>query len=154
MCRRWVPNHESVMFNQKSHHETHRLSRRNRRGVAAVELAVCLPVIVLMVVATIEACSMVFLKQSLTAAAYEGVRTALVERATSGDVQAVCNQILLDRRVDGGTVSVNPSNIEALRPGDFVNVTVSAPCDRNTVVPNGFYRRRTLTTTASMMIEL
>ena len=48
------------------------------RGVAAAELAVCLPVIVLIVIATIEACSALFLKQSLTAAAYEGVRTAIV----------------------------------------------------------------------------
>ena len=58
-------------------------SRRNRRGVAAAELAVCLPVIVMLVMATIEACSALFLKQSLTAAAYEGVRTALEESATT-----------------------------------------------------------------------
>ena len=57
--------------------------RRKARGVAAAELAVCLPIVVLMVIATIEACSAVFLKQSLTVAAYEGVRTALEEGATA-----------------------------------------------------------------------
>lgn len=32
---------------------------RNRRGVAAVEFAVCLPIIAVLVIGTIEACSMV-----------------------------------------------------------------------------------------------
>src|SRR5687768_4404197 len=90
--------------------------RRKRGGVAAAELAVCLPVVVLLVIATIEACSAVFLKQSLTVAAYEGVRTALVEGATVGTVQAKCNQILSDRRIEGATVQVQPADIASLRP--------------------------------------
>jgi Flp pilus assembly protein TadG len=129
-------------------------NRRTRLGVAATELAVCLPVIVLLVVATIEACSMVFVKQSLTVSAYEGVRTALVKGATASDVQATCDQILRDRNIVGGTVVVTPPNIQSLNPGEYVDVTVSAPCDQNTIVPNGFYRGRDLSATASMMIEL
>jgi Flp pilus assembly protein TadG len=127
--------------------------RRKSRGVAAAELAVCLPVVVLLVVATIESCSAIFLQQSLTVAAYEGVRTAIEKGATSTNVQTVCNQILADRRVRKSRVSVNPSNIAPLNPGDFVNVTVSAPCAPNSPVPTVFFRGRTLTTTASMMIE-
>jgi Flp pilus assembly protein TadG len=127
--------------------------RRNARGVAAAELAVCLPIVVLMVLATIEACSAVFLKQSLTVAAYEGVRTALEEGATAKNVRDTCNQILADRRVKGGSVRVRPANIDALQPGDFVDITVSAPAAANSVVPANFYRGRTLSATASMMIE-
>ncbi len=123
------------------------------RGVAAAELAVCLPVVVLIVIATIEACSALFLKQSLTVAAYEGVRTALAERQTAGSVQAACNQVLSDRKVRDGKVTISPSNIAALQPGDFINVTVSAPCATNSVVPTTFYRGRTLQATASMMVE-
>lgn len=128
---------------------------RNRalRGVAAAELAVCLPVVVLMVFATIEACSALFLKQSLTAAAYEGVRTAIVQAATTADVQAACNQILADRKIKNATVSINPSAFSNLTPGEFVAVTVSAPCASNSLVPTTFYRGRTLTATATMMIE-
>jgi Flp pilus assembly protein TadG len=127
--------------------------KRSRSGVAAAELAVCLPIIVLLVVATIEACSMVFLKQSLTIAAYEGVRTAIMPNATEAQVKAACNQILADRRIDGGVVIIKPTNIAALNPGDYVDVTVTAPCGSNTVVPNTFYRGRTLSASASMMIE-
>jgi Flp pilus assembly protein TadG len=126
---------------------------RTARGVAAAELAVCLPIVVLMVIATIEACSAVFLKQSLTVAAYEGVRTALEEEATAKDVRATCDRILADRRVKKASVRVRPSNIDALQPGDYVDITVSAPAAANSVVPANFYRGRTLSATASMMIE-
>lgn len=126
---------------------------RKRRGVATVELALCLPIIVLLVVGAIEACSMIFLKQSLAIAAYEGARTALIPNATAIQVQAACQQILKDRKVVGATVTVKPLDIAALIPGEMIDVTVSAPCSINTVVPNEFYRGKTLTTSASMMVE-
>jgi Flp pilus assembly protein TadG len=124
-----------------------------RLGVAAAELAVCLPIVVLLVIATIEACSALFLKQALTAAAYEGVRTAIEEGATTTIVQNACNQILADRKIQNAKVTIKPANIAALNPGEFVDVTVSAPCNSNSAVPTAFYRGRTLSATASMMIE-
>jgi len=126
---------------------------QTRCGIATVELAVCLPVVVLLVVATIEACSMVFLKQSLSVAAYEGVRTAITAGATSKDVLTTCNQILKDRHVEGATVTITPQQFEQLNPGQYVDVSVSAPCGANGVVPNKFYRGKTLTAKTSMMIE-
>jgi Flp pilus assembly protein TadG len=126
---------------------------RKSRGVAAAELAVCLPVVVLIVIATIEACSALFLKQSLTAAAYEGVRTAIEKNGTNTTVQTACDQILADRRIDGAKVTVNPADKSALKPGEYISVTVSAPCAPNSLVPTTFYRGRTLSATASMMIE-
>jgi Flp pilus assembly protein TadG len=126
---------------------------RFRTGVAAAELAVCLPVVVLLVVATIEACSMVFLKQSLSVTAYEGVRTAIAAGATEDDVRKTCNQILTDRHVEGATITIQPRNIATLNPGEFIDVTVSAPCANNAVLPIKFYRGKTLSATASMMME-
>lgn len=109
--------------------------------------------IVLLVLGTIEACSMIFLKQTLSIAAYEGARTAIIPGKTKADVTAACMQVLAERKVTGGTVTVKPSDIPALNPGDYVDVTVSAPCNVNSVVPNKFYRGRTLSAKASMMIE-
>jgi Flp pilus assembly protein TadG len=126
---------------------------REKRGVAAAELAVCLPVVVLLVIATIEACSAIFLKQSLTVAAYEGVRTALEEGSTASAVQATCNQILSDRKVQEASVTLTPSDMSVLQPGEYIDVTVSAPCDTNSLVPTSFYRGRQMSATASMMIE-
>lgn len=136
-----------------SNHSPGSLQRSRRRGVAATEFAVCLPIIVLLVLGTIEACSMVFLKQSLAVAAYEGARTAIIPNATADQVKAACEQVLKDRDIDGGTVTIKPSNIDSLAPGDFVDVTVSAPCNANSIVPNKFYKGRTLSSKASMMIE-
>ena len=130
---------------------TNRSSKR--RGVAAAELAVCLPVVVLLVVATIESCSALFLKQSLTVAAYEGVRTSIENGATTASVHTACNRILADRRIQDAQVTLNPATISSLKPGDFIDVTVSAPCTSNSPVPTTFFRGRTLTATASMMIE-
>lgn len=97
---------------------------------------------------------MIFLKQSLTVASYEGIRTALEERAVAADVRRACQQVLTDRRVQGGAISVNPVDFENLAPGEFISVTITAPADSNSVVPGSFYRGRTLTSTATMMKEL
>lgn len=139
----------------KERHAANRrlLRRRKARGVAAAELAVCLPVIVLIVMATIEACSALFLKQSLTVAAYEGVRAAIDETATTTSIQAACNQILADRKIKDATIKISPANIDSLNPGDYVDITVSAPCTSNSLVPATFYRGKTLSAKASMMME-
>jgi len=130
-------------------------SRSNYRpGVAAAEFAVCLPVIVLLVLGMIECCTMIFLKQSLTVASYEGVRTALEERAVSTDVLRTSQQILTQRRVQGGTIAVSPNNIPAVPAGQFITVTVTAPADRNSVIPGSFFRGQILSASATMMKEL
>ncbi len=125
-----------------------------RRGVAATEFAVCLPVIVLLILGTLECCTMIFLKQSLTIAAYEGVRTALEDGAVTTDVRRTSQQILTQRRVQGGTTAVNPNNIPAVPTGQYITVTVTAPADRNSVIPGSFFRGRVLSGSATMMKEL
>jgi Flp pilus assembly protein TadG len=136
---------------------TYRSSRRalstSRRGVAASELAVCLPVLVLLVLAMIEACTMIFLKQSLTIAAYEGARMSLAQEADDADVQAAADGVLRDRRVQGARVTIRPADITRVAPGEYIEVTVSAPTDPNSVIPGSFLRGRTLSATAVMMKE-
>ena len=109
---------------------------------------------VLLVLAMIESCTMVFLKQSVSIAAYEGVRTALLEDAGATDVRRTSQQILTDRRVRGGTVTINPVNFQALSVGEFIEVTVSAPADLNSVIPGNFFRGKTLSARVSMMKEI
>jgi Flp pilus assembly protein TadG len=127
--------------------------RKKRRGVAAAELAVCLPVIVLLVLGTMEACTMIFLKQSLTVASYEGARMALADGATSQDVQDTCEDVLSDRRVSNARVTITPSNLATVQPGEYVTITISAPSDSNAILRNMFYRGKTITASASMMNE-
>lgn len=129
-----------------------RVRPRKCRGVAAAELAACLPVVVLIVLATIEACTMIFLRQSLAIAAYEGARTAVQQNATFADVARSTQAILAERRVSSGSTVVSP-DLATARPGDYVEITVSAPASGNSVVPISFYLGRTLSASATMMKE-
>ena len=129
-----------------------RRSRRRRDGVAAVEFAMCLPIIILLVLGANEAATMIFLKQSLSVAAYEGARTAVVPDATTADVVATCQRILADRRVSAATIEVTPS-VEDASIGEFMEVTVTAPCNDNTILTGRFFRDKQLSGSADFMKE-
>jgi Flp pilus assembly protein TadG len=132
---------------------SHHLNRGSRRAVAASELAVCLPILVLLVLAMIESCTMIFLKQSLTVAAYEGIRTAIEPDSTSANIEAACNAVLADRRVNDAKITITPSNFASIARGQYITVTVSAPAGKNSVIPGSFFSGRTLAGSATMMKE-
>ena len=124
-----------------------------RRGVAAAEFAVCLPVIVLLVLAMIESCTMIFLKQSVTIAAYEGARIAVSENPTVADVRQASQQVIADRGVQNATITITPNNFRALAVGEYIEISVSAPANDNSVIPGNFFLGKTLTGKARMMKE-
>jgi hypothetical protein len=107
----------------------------------------------LFVFATIEACTMIYLKQSVTIAAYEGSRTALLPGATSSNVTTDVNQVLSDRKVKGGAPAITPSNIETVPVGDYIRIEVTAPCEQNTLLGTWFYAGRSVTGAAEIMKE-
>ena len=134
--------------------KTGALARRLRhRGAALVEMAVILPVFVLIVLATIEATSMIFLRQTLEIAAYEGARVALVPGSDAGNVVAGCNQILDARGVAGTTITVSPSDFDSQPYGTPIRVEVTADCSANSVVSPWFYVGRSTTADVTMMKE-
>jgi Flp pilus assembly protein TadG len=123
-----------------------------RRGAALVEFVVCLPIFVLLVMATIEACEMIYLQQSLNIAAYEGTRVALVPGSESSNVQAACDELLKYRGVKKATVTITPKKFSTAAYGTYIAVTVTASCDQNNVFP-WFFTGRTLTGRVEMMKE-
>lgn len=127
--------------------------RRQRRGLSTVELAVCLPVITLIVFASIEACSMVFLQQSLQTTAYETARFAVAPRSVSATALDRGDQILADRRVKSATIELDPVDMEATDEGTLVVARVSAPLDANRLLPRFFYGNQQLTAEVTMMRE-
>ena len=64
-----------------------RFKRTESKGAAIMELAVCLPLLVTLTMATVEACAMIYLKQTLKIAAFEGARIGLIP--SSGSVNIV-----------------------------------------------------------------
>ena len=123
--------------------------RSSRRGAVLVEFAVCLPVIVTIVFGTIEACEMIHLKRSVTQAAYEGARTAIVPGTTAGQAQLAVQQLLDDRSITGSTISISPTSTIAAAPGTYIAVDVMAP-----VSGNAFSSLLTSASTVSAHVEM
>lgn len=110
-----------------------------RRGAALVELAVCLPVLILLVFATLETCSAIFLKQTLQIASYEAVRVAVRDGATSAGAISAATQILDDRQIKGYDISIVPAEVEQAEEGTAVVVRITAPCAANLTAATSFF---------------
>jgi Flp pilus assembly protein TadG len=128
-------------------------TKRKRRGSALTEFALVLPLLVLILFATVETCSMIHLQQALKVATYEGARVSLIPGTTPANVEAAVKQVLSDRRISGGNVSVTPTDYPKQTPGTFIKVTTTAPAKGNSLVGAWFYGGRTLTTSVEMMKE-
>jgi len=127
--------------------------RARRDATAVIELAVCLPVIVVLVFAAIESCSMIFVTQALHAAAYEGARVAIQRTGGTAATEQMSRQILDGHGVAGATIACEPANVAAVASGVPITVTVSAPCDANRLSPVFFFGARNLEAKVSMVKE-
>lgn len=90
-----------------------------------------MPVIMVMIFGTLEACEIILLKQSITVAAYEGARTALVPDTEAISAEAVCLQVLSDRNVTNATITITPFDLSNVEPGEYISVDIIAPTAGN-----------------------
>lgn len=112
-----------------------------------------LPIFAMIVLGTIEACNVIFLKQSCEIAAYEGVRATLIKGTTTASVTARINSILTQRNVNGATITINPTAFGTASYGTNITVNISAPCNQNTLFPGWFYGGRNVVGEVVMMKE-
>ena len=86
-----------------------------------------LPVVLVLVFGSIEVANGVFLKQSLTVAAYEGARAATRAGGTTAQAQERIREVLVNRGIENETITITPAvNADTAR-GTTVRVTVAAP---------------------------
>ncbi len=121
--------------------------------MAAVELAICLPLMVIFTFASIELCSAIYLRQTLTIAAYEGARVACHPQGMTSDAQAAAQRILDERHINGGTIATNPSNFNGVAKGTVIQVSVTAPAGANSLLRFGLFGSSQLTADCSMRKE-
>lgn len=131
----------------------HNLRHNRRRGAVIVEMAFTLPVFALIVLASIEASSMIFLKQSLEIAAYEGARIAIVPGSDNGNVQAGCQQILSARSVVVDSIAVTPIDFDTHPYGTPIRVEITASCIDNCLISPWFYVNKSISADVTMMKE-
>ena len=137
----------------RKNHKLRNCQADRRRGVAVSELAVCMPVLVLILLGTIESCAMIFLQQSLSIAAYEGARISLVPNAKVANVEYQCELILKGRGVNGATAKVTPFDFSKAPEGSWIKVETSAPFNSNSLVGGWIFSGRTSNASVQMMKE-
>lgn len=111
-------------------------SPEQRSGAAAVEVAVSLPLFLALVFGVIEANNAIFLKEALTAAAYETANVASAVGGTSSVAVQRGNGVLTLLGVSSGTVTVSPAITANTPSGTLITVTCTAPLGSNT--PTGW----------------
>lgn len=127
----------------------HRCSCHKRRGSALVEMALVLPVMLVITLGSIESANAIFLKQCLTSIAYEGARLASGPGGTTTDAQNLCQQMLTARNIKGATVTCTAIT-SSTAAGTPITVQVTATVDNNSVGVSKFFKSKTLTGSATM----
>jgi Flp pilus assembly protein TadG len=106
-------------------HSNQRSRRRsktgNRRGTAAVEVVPCILLLLSLTFGTLEVCTGILLKQSLTIAAFEGVRAGVGRGTTEADIIEQTRKILEFRGVKWGDPANNYDSYDAIpdQDGDY-----------------------------------
>jgi len=124
-----------------------------RRGAAAVELGVCLPLFVLVIVGSIETCSLIYLQESLSVASYEAARMAAKPGAENSELVENAKKILSCRGIQNATVKTEPRNLQNVKAGDFVSVAVSVPAGTQSMLPNRCFGKREISSQVTFVKE-
>ena len=127
---------------------------KRRQGVAAVEAALCLPVVLILMLGTLEICSGIFLNESLKIASFEWARAGVRRQATPDQVRAVVMEVLEARGVQGAQIEIDPPagfvGLDALSP---ITVTISAPALGNSRLNFDVLTGRTISARTTMLRE-
>ena len=137
-----------------NHQRPKRLNQqRSRTGAALVEFTVLMPVLMVVVFGTIEAASMIFLKQALVQASYESAKVLARRDGTEVGAIRVANEVANGRRIDNLDIQFEPANIESVPRGTFVRVIISAPADANSLTGFNLAGNRRVSAFAVMVKE-
>jgi Flp pilus assembly protein TadG len=110
--------------------------KSRRRGALTVEMAICAPVVFLLLLGTLEFSRMNMLRNSIDNAAYEGARRGVVPGAKASDCIAKANTVLNAVGLRNASVTVTPSTITDATPQ--ITVAISAPMSSNSWGPARF----------------
>jgi Flp pilus assembly protein TadG len=122
----------------------------SRRGLAVVELAICLPIMVMLTFGAVEAANAVYLKQMLVTAAYEAARKATAMGCTQAEGEARYQEIVDSIGIKGSSITFTPPITNSTPSGTAIKVTVTAPADSNAFSIRQYMKGATLRATVTM----
>jgi len=102
------------------------MTRLDERGASAVEFALVLPVLMLILFGTIEFGMVMYSREVLTNASREGARAGIVQqipKPTTGEIQSVVTTYLSGTGINPANVTITVSGAGSVFPN---NLTVSA----------------------------
>ncbi|GAB5443636.1 MAG: hypothetical protein Fues2KO_39850 [Fuerstiella sp.] len=111
----------------------------DRKGAAMVEMAVCFPIFMLMLLGVIEFGRALMVSQMLTNASREGCREAIIDGATKSSVESDVRQMVVDTvGCDGTDVAINVvvtsessgaeiANLEDAEQRDLIQIDIMVP---------------------------
>lgn len=105
-----------------------------RKGIAVTELAIGLPVLLLVMMGTVETCTMIRLQQKMKMVAYESARVGVLPDTKAEDVQWQCEMLCTDQRLHSINAVLNPVDPTTLDSGDWFTVEVRAPYASNALM--------------------
>lgn len=105
------------------------VSRLKRRGLAAVEMAIVLPLLLLLTFGILEYGWMFYKVGQVNDAARRGARVAVRSDAKSADVTNAVTTDLSNCGLAGSgyTLAINPGDVSAVPTGQLISVTITVP---------------------------
>jgi Flp pilus assembly protein TadG len=123
-----------------------------RTGGAAVEAAICLPLVFILLMGSLEICNQIFLKESLCNAAYEAANVAARKDGSYATANSRVTSILSARGTKGYTLTITPTP-ESANKGTTLTVTVSASISSNSLLPVARFGTGTLSAQVTIVKE-
>ncbi len=105
-----------------------------RTAAALVELAICLPLMAFLVGATVEACDLIFLRNSLATASYSGTLEVSRAGCTQASITNQISQVLNAAQIKNFSITVTKSgggSFSNTVKGDLISIQVSADSASN-----------------------
>ena len=126
--------------------------RGARRGAAVVEMAIVLPIFVLLVIGAIDVGRAISVRHKLVQAARAACRLhAIKDEVVPQDVEDMINTVMGDANLSGFSYTLDPPTASSLAHLQPVTVTVSIPYDDVSWLPTSwFLAGKTLSATCIM----
>ena len=130
--------------------QQNRRSARSRTGATAVEFAISISVLLMIVFASIEFARLNMLKHAVEYASYEAARDGIIIGAKVSNVQQTAEDHLSNLGVSNATVNVTPNKIKD--DTQLIEVTIDLPLTGNTWI-SPVYFGGTITGKTRMLAE-
>lgn len=130
------------------------IARPDQRGTAVVELAICLPIIVLIIVAGLDVHRVLRVKQDLVEVTHETARVIATNELTETEGRQFALRLVEQNSLSNPTVLIEPAPSPDMPRGTPITVSVSIPVDGNLTMMTQLFFSRSLVARSTVIREL